>query len=79
MTRDERRYRAARKIEQRRKLAKDFGLQQGTLYAKHRGKLDKSYGYLRCGNVSHFVAVGFKRHGTSAHDLRQLLRLEDKL
>lgn len=77
MTRDERRYRAARKIEQRKRLARDFGLRQGTLYERHRAKINHSFGYVRKGHITHFVAVGFRRHDTSVHDQKQLLRLED--
>ena len=46
-----------RKLKQRERLMRDFGLQQGTLYEKHRKKILKSLGYVRDGNVRHFIAV----------------------
>ena len=36
------------------------GQQGGHLYEKHRRKIDSSLGYMRDGNVSHYVAVGFR-------------------
>ena len=49
------------KIERRRKLMKAYGQQGGTVYEKHRDKIDRSAGYLRDGNVTHYVAVGFRQ------------------
>ena len=40
---------------------KAHGQQGGTVYEKHRDKIDRSVGYLRDGNVTHFVAVGFRQ------------------
>lgn len=51
------RYKAERVVKKRQRLAKALGLQQGTLYAKHRKKLDVSFGYLRTGNVRHYISV----------------------
>lgn len=50
-----------RHIERRRLLAKALGLQGGTLYAKQREKFQRSAGYIRDGNLRHFVACGVKR------------------
>ena len=65
-----------RKLKQRERLIKSFGLQQGTLYEKHREKIYKSLGYMRDGNVRHFVAVRPHRktsiNGLSSHDERRL-------
>lgn len=58
MNRAERRKRTKRKIHQREELAKTFGLNQGTVYERHRDKIENvSSGYMRDGNVSHFVSV----------------------
>lgn len=53
---------AARIVSKRRRLAEELGLQQGTLYAKHRAKLDVSFGYMRTGNVRHYVSVHPRKH-----------------
>lgn len=81
-----------KKIKQREQLAKDLGLQQGSLYEKHREKIGHSAGYMRDGNVSHFVAVDQSiktknsasnqtygaRHNYSAHDLKNIEKLNDE-
>ena len=59
MTRGERRCRTARKIEKRERLKDAFGLRGGTLYERHQEKVGKSLGYMRDGNVTHFVRCGF--------------------
>ena len=59
MDRGERRKRTSAKVNQRGKMIKDYGLQGGTLYEKHRNKINNSLGYMRTGNVSHYVSVGF--------------------
>lgn len=58
-TKAERRYLTERKLRQRELLAKNLGLQQGTLYQRHRDKISMSSGYMRDGNVTHYVAAGF--------------------
>jgi hypothetical protein len=35
------------------------GQMSGLIYEKHIRKINRSLGYMRCGNVSHFVRVGF--------------------
>lgn len=64
-----------RKLNQRKRLIEAYGLQQGTLYEKHREKISKSLGYMRDGNVRHFVAVRPRRktsiNGLSPHDERR--------
>ena len=40
-------------------MLSDFGEQGGTIYEKHIAKVNKSGGYMRDGNVSHYVKVGF--------------------
>lgn len=81
-----------KKIKQREQLAKDLGLQQGSLYKKHREKIEYSAGYMRDGSVSHFVAVSKSiktknsasnqtygtRHNYSAHDLKNLKKLNEE-
>lgn len=48
-----------RKIQKRVRLLRIFGVRQGTAYNKQREKLAVSYGYLRDGNVTHYIQVGF--------------------
>ena len=57
MNRSERRARTYRKILHRKNLMKKMGLQGGTIYERHREKIKSSAGYMRSGNVSHYVAV----------------------
>lgn len=54
-------WKAAIVLQRRIRLSKALGLQMGTLYAKRREKLSKSYGYLRDGNLRHYVACYPKR------------------
>ena len=71
-TRLQRRKNTFKKQKKREKMLKIFGERGGTLYEKHREKIEKSTGFMRDGNVSHFVNVGLKkkktkntaRHGT---------------
>lgn len=58
-TRAERRELTERKVRQRERLADDLGLQQGTVYQKHREKISMSSGYMRDGNVTHYVSAGY--------------------
>lgn len=62
MTRGYRRYLTERKVRQRSKLISVFGLQQGTDYEIQREKINQSYGYLRDGNVTHFIACGWRKY-----------------
>lgn len=90
-TRAERRNLTKRKLKQREKMKKDLGVQGGSLYEKHVEKVDKSLGYMRDGNVSHYVSCGFgvktknknneygARHNYSPHDVRQLDKGADSL
>lgn len=50
-----------RKLQKRVRLLHIFGARQGTLYQNQREKLDVSFGYMRDGNVTHYVQVRF--HG----------------
>lgn len=61
MNRSERRYRTECKILHRANIMKWLGLQGGTLYEKHRKKIKNSLGYMRDGNVSHYVQCGFSK------------------
>lgn len=56
MTRGERRYRTEVKLKERERLKKDLGLQGGTVYERHRNKINKSISYMRDGNVTHYVS-----------------------
>jgi hypothetical protein len=61
MTRAERRYIAELKMEKNKRLAKELGLQGGSVYEKHREKINKSFGYTKkSGNITHYVAAGNK-------------------
>ena len=57
MNRRERRDRTFRKILHRKNLMRKLGLQGGTIFERHRDKILSSAGYMRTGNVSHYVAV----------------------
>lgn len=48
-----------RKIQKRVRLLRIFGARQGIAYSKQREKLEVSYSYLRDGNVTHYIQVGF--------------------
>ena len=53
-----RRQKTENKLNQRKKLAKHFGWNGGLLYKRQREKITESTGYMRDGNVSHFVCCG---------------------
>ncbi len=57
MMRSERMRRTETKLAQRKALADDLGLQGGLLYKRHRDKLLLSRGFMRTGNVSHFIST----------------------
>ncbi len=59
--RAERRHRTKSKLLQRAEMMRRFGKQGGTIYEKHRQKIERSLGYMRNGNVRHFVSVGFSK------------------
>ena len=72
MTRGERRFRTENKCKHRENLMNALGLCGGTIYEKHRNKIKLSIGYMRDGNVSHYVQSSHrhiktrcKRHGPS--------------
>lgn len=74
---------AARKMRRRREMMWAHGQQGGLLYEKHRRKIDRSLGYMRDGNVSHYVSVGFRpktkdrnRYGSARRLSRHDKRLE---
>ncbi|MBR1455149.1 MAG: hypothetical protein IJ593_11005 [Lachnospiraceae bacterium] len=57
MDRGERRRLTRLKALKRKKMASDFGFQGGTVYDKHVEKIKKSDGYMRDGNVRHYISV----------------------
>lgn len=57
-----------RKLQKRVRLLHIFGARQGTLYQNQREKLDVSFGYMRDGNVTHYVQVGF--HGKTRDQIK---------
>ena len=65
-----RRREAARKMRRRRKMMRDHGKQGGLIYERHRRKIDRSLGYMRDGNVSHYVSVGFRPKNKGPGPLR---------
>lgn len=80
-----RREAAARKMRRRSEMMRAHGQQGGLLYEKHRRKIDRSLGYMRDGNVSHYVSVGFRpktkdrnRCGPTRRLSRHDARLEDR-
>ena len=86
--RAQRRWKTHLKLKQREKLMAMLGLQGGTIYQKHRDKVMRTSGYMRDGNVSHYVCVKPRwytqkrnRHGKphtpSRHDAVQLVVTEE--
>ena len=78
-----RRETAARKMRKRSKMMRDHGKQGGLIYERHRQKIDRSLGYMRDGNVSHYVSVGYRpktkdrnRYGPARRLSRHDKRLE---
>ena len=76
---------AARKMRRRSEMMRAHGQQGGLLYEKHRRKIDRSLGYMRDGNVSHYVSVGFRpktkdrnRYGPARRLSRHDARIEDR-
>ena len=61
MNKSQRMHNTAKHINKRKKVMKDFGLQAGCIYDRHREKISKSLGYVRDGNLSHYASVGFHR------------------
>lgn len=81
-----RREAAARKMRRRSEMMRAHGQQGGLLYEKHRRMIDQSLGYMRDGNVSHYVSVGFRpktkdrdRYGPARRLSRRDTRLEDAM
>ena len=80
-----RREAAARKMRRRSKMMRDHGKQGGLIYEWYRQKIDHSLGYMRDGNVSHYVSVGFRpktkdrnRYGPAKRLSRHDARIEDR-
>ena len=67
MSRNERRQRTIAKLKERVRLMTELGMQGGLLYHRHRIKIQNSAGYMRTGNVSHYVQVK-KRPKTHSRD-----------
>ena len=78
------------KLLRRKRMMQNHGQQGGLVYEKHRRKIDRSLGYMRDGNVTHFVSVGFSkktrdrdRYGPavvwSPHDERAVLSAKQQL
>jgi len=59
--RNKRRRTTQLKVLQRKRLMSDLGLQGGCIYDRHREKIQRSCGYMRTGNVSHFVSTHPRR------------------
>ena len=81
-----RREAAAQKMRRRRELMRAHWQQGGLIYEKHRRKIDRSLGYMRDGNVSNYVAVGFRpktkdrdRYGPAKRLSRHDARLENRI
>ena len=78
-----RRKEAARKMRKRSEMMRDHGKQGGLIYERHRQKIDRFLGYMRDGNVSHYVSVGYRpktkdrnRYGPARRLSRHDKRLE---
>lgn len=70
-------------MRQRSKMMRDHGKQGGLIYERHQQKIDQSLRYMRDGNVSHYVSVGFRpktkyrdRYGPARRFSRHDKRLE---
>ena len=50
-----------RRVKRRERIAKSLGMQTGTMYDKHVKKFEQSLGYVRDGNLRHYVACNCKR------------------
>lgn len=50
-----------RKVKRRERLSKALGMQIGTIYERHVVKFQASTGYVRDGNLRHYVACNRKR------------------
>lgn len=50
-----------KRVKKRERLAKSLGMQMGTLYMRHVEKFQASSGYVRDGNLRHYVACNRKR------------------
>ena len=62
MNRGERRRRTCVKLMERERMMHFLGLQAGSVYRKHRKKVRRSLGYMKSGNVSHFVSTTPRRY-----------------
>ena len=65
--RNDRRRATQLKLLQRKRLMRQLGLQGGCVYARHRAKITLSTGYMRTGNVSHYVST-YPRRKTRSRD-----------
>ena len=61
MNRSERRQNTYLKEKERGRLLKALGERGGTLYEKHQCKVNSSLGYMRDGNVSHYVNTRYRK------------------
>lgn len=50
-----------RRVNRRKRLAKSLGMQMGTMYEKHVEKFKQSSGYVRDGNLRHYVSCKCKK------------------
>ena len=73
-------------MRRRGELMRIHGQQGGRIFERHRRKIDRSLGYMRDGNVSHYVSVGFRpktkdreRYGPARRLSRHDTRLENAL
>lgn len=79
--RADRRHMTQAKIARRQKLMKEHGQQGGLIDEKHRDKVNRSGGYMRDGNVTHYVAVGFhqKTRDRKRYSAVRILSKRDKI
>ena len=73
--RAERRFMTRVKQRRREKLMRQHGQQGGTVYEKHRKKIDASTGYMRDGNLAHYAAVGFHQKTRNRNRYGAVLKL----
>ena len=78
MNRGKRRDNTDKRVKKREKLIDAFGLHGGAIYERHCKKIEKSRGYIRDGNVTHFVKCGFNEKTRDRNRYGKVLMLSHR-
>jgi len=74
MSREERRQRTEKKVNQRKQLMSNLGIPEGDMYVnsvqKRTAKLQSSLGYVRDGHVKHYLGTGPNRKTKNSASVR---------